>query len=52
MKKYLSKVQDAREHFKHFKITKIPREENERANQLARLGLATYEEIEASEDHV
>ncbi|XP_059450836.1 uncharacterized protein LOC132181606 [Corylus avellana] len=47
MKLYLSKVQDLQTLFNKFSIMKIPRPENERADQLARITSTASEEIEA-----
>lgn len=49
MKQHLAKVQQLKEAFDQTVITKIPWEDNTRANALARLGSWTDEEIEASE---
>ncbi|XP_059436575.1 uncharacterized protein LOC132169575 [Corylus avellana] len=51
MKLYLSKIQGMQKSFKKFCIVKIPREENEKADHLARLGSST--ECEVGEfDHI
>ncbi|XP_059446359.1 uncharacterized protein LOC132177899 [Corylus avellana] len=47
MKLYLSKVHDLQALFKKFSIVKIPRPENERADQLARIASTASKEIEA-----
>ncbi|XP_059431476.1 uncharacterized protein LOC132164979 [Corylus avellana] len=47
MKLYLSKVQDLQALFKKISIVKIPRPENERADELARIASTASEEIEA-----
>jgi ribonuclease HI len=40
MKKYLAKVQDMQTSFQKFCIMKIPREDNEKADRLARMASA------------
>ncbi|XP_059428650.1 uncharacterized protein LOC132162426 [Corylus avellana] len=45
MRLYLSKVKDMQKDIKTFCIVKIPREENEKADLLARLGSATEGEV-------
>ncbi|XP_059442062.1 uncharacterized protein LOC132174420 [Corylus avellana] len=52
MKLYLSKVQDMKKAFKKFCIIKIPWEENEKADQLARLGLAIEDEMGETEQPI
>ncbi|XP_059428507.1 uncharacterized protein LOC132162267 [Corylus avellana] len=49
MKLYLSKIQGMLKSFKKFCIVKIPREENEKADHLARLGSSTESEVGESE---
>ena len=44
MKLYLSQVQEMQISFKRFSIVKIPNEQNEEANLLARMGYATTED--------
>ena len=46
MKMYLSKVHDMQSSFQMFCITKIPREDNEKADRLARMTSAKNVEIE------
>jgi ribonuclease HI len=46
MKRYLSKVHDMQSSFQKFCITKIPKEDNEKANRLARMASAKNTEIE------
>jgi ribonuclease HI len=46
MKRYLSKVHDMQSSFQKFCITKIPREDNEKANRLARMASVENMEIE------
>jgi len=48
MIKYLIKVQSFLTHFDRMVITQIPRNDNARADSLARLGSGTDQEIEAS----
>jgi hypothetical protein len=48
MKKYLAKVQSMQAAFQKFSIKKIPREDNEKADRLARM--ASAESTEADED--
>ncbi|XP_059432644.1 uncharacterized protein LOC132165945 [Corylus avellana] len=45
MKLYLTKIQGMQKTFKRFCIVKIPREENEKADHLARLGSSTENEL-------
>ncbi|XP_059446338.1 uncharacterized protein LOC132177877 [Corylus avellana] len=49
MKLYLSKIQGMLKFFKKFCIVKIQREENEKADHLARLGSSTESEVGESE---
>jgi ribonuclease HI len=46
MKRYLSKVQDMQASFQKFYITKIPREDNKKADRLARMASAENTKIE------
>ena len=48
MKMYLSKVQHMQSYFQKFCITKIPREDNEKADRLARM--ASVENVKIEED--
>jgi hypothetical protein len=48
MKKYLVKVQDMQTSFHKFYVTKIPREDNEKANRLARM--ASTENTDSEEN--
>jgi hypothetical protein len=50
MKSYLSKVEDMHSSFKKLCIMKIPREENEKANRLARRASATNDNMEETEE--
>jgi ribonuclease HI len=46
MRKYLAKVQRMKASFQKFSITKIPREDNEKADHLARIASSENTEIE------
>jgi ribonuclease HI len=46
MRKYLAKVQRMKAYFQKFSITKIPREDNEKADHLARIASSENTEIE------
>jgi ribonuclease HI len=50
MKLYLSRVQDMQASLKRFSIIKIPREQNEEADLLARMGSATMKDSERKVD--
>ena len=52
MKMYLSKVQHMQSSFQKFCITKIPREENEKADRLARMASTKNVEIEEGQELV
>jgi ribonuclease HI len=52
MIKYLAKVQESQAYFDKIVFTKIPREENVRADALARIGSGSDEEIDASKHKV
>lgn len=52
MIKYLAKVKSFQTHLDKMVITQIPRNDNTRADSLARLGPGTYQEIEASKQKV
>ena len=52
MKMYLSKVQRMQSSFQKFSITKIPREENEKADQLARMASVENTELEEGREPV
>jgi ribonuclease HI len=52
MIKYLAKIQEHRADFDRMVLTKIPREENVKADALARIGSGSDEEIDASKHKV
>ena len=52
MKMYLSKVQNMQSSFQKFSITKIPREENEKADQLAWMAFAENMELEEGQEPI
>ena len=52
MKMYLSKVQHMQSFFQKFCITKIPREDNEKADPLARMASAENVEIEEGREPI
>ena len=52
MKKYLTKVQELQIFFDLVVLTRIPREDNSRADFLAKLGSTAEEEVEASEHKI
>jgi hypothetical protein len=52
MKKYLSKVHDMQSSFQKFCITKIPREDNKKADYLARMAFAENTEIEEEKEPI
>ncbi|XP_059428515.1 uncharacterized protein LOC132162275 [Corylus avellana] len=52
MKQYLSKVQNLQKAFKKFCIIKIPREENERADQLAQRTSAVASDVEKPKEPI
>ena len=52
MKMYLSKVQRMQSSFHKFSITKIPREENDKANRLARMASAENTKLEEGREPI
>ena len=52
MKMYLSKVQRIQSSFQKFSITKIPREENEKADRLARMASTEDTELEEGREPI
>jgi ribonuclease HI len=52
MKMYLSKVQHMQSSFQKFRITKIPREENEKADRLARIASAENWDLEEDRENI
>ena len=52
MIKYIAKIQEHRADFDRIVLTKIPREENVKADALARIGSGSDEEIDASKNKV
>jgi hypothetical protein len=52
MKKYLAKVQTMKASFQKFNITKIPREENEKADHLARIASSKNTKIEETRENI
>ena len=52
MKMYLSKVQNMQSSFQKFSITKIPREENEKADRLARMASVENMELEEGREPI
>jgi ribonuclease HI len=52
MKKYLSKVHDMQSSFQKFCITKIPREDNEKADRLARMASAENTKIKEEKEPI
>jgi hypothetical protein len=52
MKRYLAKVQDLQTSFQKFCITKIPREDNEKADRLAQMASAENTKIVDDREHI
>ena len=52
MKMYLSKVQRMQSSFQKFSITKIPREENEKADRLARMASVKNTKLEEGQESI
>jgi hypothetical protein len=52
MKRYLAKVRSMQTSFQKFCITKIPREDNEKADRLARMASAKNTEVEEDREQI